>query len=140
MGERWWDIVHALFITHVYAEFFRNRVGKDRFILPKVACISDIHYLAFLDMNLRMLDLCLFSRNTIVLFCFYRAAFAATRNGKFRWPPLGCLDLPKNKTKQNKTKQNKTKQNKPTNQTNKTKGKELRIFVVGVQNHRFKFL
>lgn len=34
-----------------------------------------------------------------VLFCFYMPAFAGTRNGKgqdgkFRWPPLGCLDFP----------------------------------------------
>lgn len=36
--------LHALFIAHIYAEFFGNRVANKRLISPKAVGILDVHF------------------------------------------------------------------------------------------------
>lgn len=98
MVERWRCVPHVLFIAHVYAEFFGNRVDNQRFILPKAVRILGVLGGAFEEMNLITNDFCLFHPNAIV---FYMVASVAAQNGKWqiakrRCPPRGCLGFSKN--------------------------------------------
>lgn len=78
MVERW-CVLHVLFIARIYAEFFGNRVDNERFILPMAVRVLDILLGLLKKMNLRMIDFCVFSPNTIA---FYMVAFVAIQNGK----------------------------------------------------------
>lgn len=46
--------MHELFIAHIYAEFFGNRVGKEKMSLTKGGMYVGHSFLAFLQMNLRI--------------------------------------------------------------------------------------
>lgn len=84
----------VLFIAHIYAEFFGNRVANKRLILPKVVGILDVHF-GFLKNEF---EKGLFLPHIIV---FYMVVLAATQNGKwqignFRQPFFGCPDYLEN--------------------------------------------
>lgn len=86
--------LHVLFIAHIYAEFFGNRVANKRLILPKVVGILDVHF-GFLKNEF---EKGLFLPHIIV---FYMVVLAATQNGKwqigiFRQPFFGCPDYLEN--------------------------------------------